>query len=349
MSSFEDGEESLFGLPYTLGMLQREGSSPGGPMAIVFFEGKEARMLELNSFVSEASFEPKLMDLKTRMTVFSNRNPIRRFKRQLLSFLFRIPDTGWLGLKPLRTHILICGFRRSGTTLLQMMLEYAHPDARRFGKEVSGWRAATYKWRNHEAVISKAPDDIFRLECLFRYYEHRTACLRPIVLIRDPRDMLTSRHSNTQPGQYAVGMELWRRYRQTAEMWLNSPDVLLLRYEDLVTNTQATQARIDAFAGEPSHRRFVDYLQEARPDFEVLPLNGLRPVDTHSIGRWRLPEHRQRIRTILGDDLGFAQFVIRLGYESSTRWVRQALQTPRHSSSSGIGIRGRSYLAKKAA
>jgi hypothetical protein len=306
-------------------------------------------MLKLNFFPSEDWFGCKHLNSKTRTEIFSIRNPMKRLRRQLLSYLFRFPDTGWLGLKALRTHILICGFRRSGTTLLQMMLEYAHPYARRFGKEVSGWRAATYKWRNHDVVISKAPDDIFRLDALLGFYRNRTARLRPLVLIRDPRDMLTSRHAKTQHGQYAVGFELWRKYRQTVERWLHSPDVLVLRYEDLVTNTQAIQARVDAFTAESSHHRFVDYLKEDRPDFDKLPLNGLRPVDSLSIGRWRHPEYFQCLQTVLKEDTGFAEFLIRLGYESSTDWIAQALQKPKNASTSRTGIRGRSYRSKIAA
>jgi len=39
--------------------------------------------------------------------------------------------------------------------MLQMMLENAMPQARRFGCETGGWRAATFAWRNHALLISK--------------------------------------------------------------------------------------------------------------------------------------------------------------------------------------------------
>src|SRR5690242_12570056 len=106
-------------------------------------------------------------------SIYSNWSPLKRFRRRTLSPLFRIADTGILGLTPLRTHILICGFPRSGTTLLQLMLENGLPTARRFGREVGGWRAATYCWRNHELLISKVP----------RYYRaFRRERLAPDVL-----------------------------------------------------------------------------------------------------------------------------------------------------------------------
>src|SRR5690348_217375 len=93
-----------------------------------------------------------------------------QLERRLLMPLYRLPDTGLLGLTPLRTHILVCGFPRSGTTLLQLMLENSLPHARRFGREVGGWRAATYAWRNHAVLISKVPHDMFRLDPLRKFY-----------------------------------------------------------------------------------------------------------------------------------------------------------------------------------
>jgi hypothetical protein len=260
---------------------------------------------------------------KEKETIYQGLSPVRRWRRRLFSYLYRFPDTGWFGLKPLRTHIAICGFRRSGTTLLQMMMEYALPNARRFGREMSAWRAATYQWRNHEVLISKAPDDIFRLDRLLRFYEEQAARLCPIVLIRDPRDVLTSRLAGAEPGRYYLDLAMWRQYRRILQSVLHAPGALFLRYEDLVTDTTAVQRRIDAFTREPSQRSFLDFYNEPRTDFDTLPLNGVRPVDNHSVDRWRRPEHRPRIAALLDADPGFADTLVDLGYETSSDWVQE--------------------------
>src|SRR3954469_23077934 len=93
-------------------------------------------------------------------TIWSQWGRLKRTRRYLRGFLYRLPDTGLLGLTPLRTHILICGYQRAGTTLLQAMAEHALPNARRFGHEISGWRAATFAPRNHAVLISKVPNDL---------------------------------------------------------------------------------------------------------------------------------------------------------------------------------------------
>ena len=47
----------------------------------------------------------------------------QQVRRGFQAPIYRFSDTGLFGLKPLQTHILICGFPASGTTLLQLMLE----------------------------------------------------------------------------------------------------------------------------------------------------------------------------------------------------------------------------------
>lgn len=280
--------------------------------------------IQFDAFKGKAT-DPRWLHLQAKQneTIYSDLGLIRRWRRRLIGYLYRLPDTGWFGLQPLRTHIAVCGLRRSGTTLLQMMLEFALPQARRFGREMSAWRAATYQWRNHEVMISKAPDDIFRLGRLLQYYKHQAARVRPIVLIRDPRDVFTSRLAGADSRRYFLDLGMWPQYRSILGTLLHIPGILLLRYEDLVTDTAGIQRQIDAFTGEPSLRPFLDFYRESRADFDILPLNGVRPVDRDSIERWRRPEHRQRIQALLHADGGFADALIDLGYESSTDWVGQ--------------------------
>ena len=82
--------------------------------------------------------------------------PVRqRLKRAAL----QVVDHGWLGYVPLEAHLVICGFPRSGTTLLQLMAETAYPSARTFGVERSGLAAAN-------------TTEILRVYHLDRGYEH---------------------------------------------------------------------------------------------------------------------------------------------------------------------------------
>ena len=248
---------------------------------------------------------------------------LKRWRRKVLAPIYRLPDRGILGLTPLRTHILVCGFPRSGTTMLQMMLENGLPQARRFGREVGGWRAATYSWRNHPIVISKVPHDVFRLEQLRKFYEPRPAQLRIILMQRDPRDVLTSRRTLQGKEDYVVSPERWRRYFQSFIQEQQRSDVLVIRYEQLVADVAAHQAQIEQFAGQQMAVPFTQFHTISRPDFDTATLNGLRPVESSVISRWRNPAHRERIEQMLVQLPELPQALIDLGYETDDRWIEQ--------------------------
>lgn len=247
--------------------------------------------------------------------------PLLRLERKLLMPLYRVADTGVLGLTPLRTHVLICGFPRSGTTMLQLMLENALPDARRFGREIGGWRAATYAWRNHAVVISKVPHDVFRLAPLRNFYAGRGATLKIILMVRDPRDVLTSQRKFGGPEGYCVPPERWRRYSEAFSRERHATDCMIVRYEDLVDDPDRQQQRIERFTGEAMQLPFSRFHAVDRPDFHTDTLNGLRPVETALVRRWRAPEHRARIEQMLEEIPELPAALADLGYEPDTAWL----------------------------
>jgi hypothetical protein len=253
---------------------------------------------------------------------------LKGLRRRLVAPVYRLSDTGLFGLTPLRTHILVCGYQRAGTTMLLAMLEYAHPKARRFGEETSGWRAATYAWRNHAVVVSKVPKDIFELDALQAFYAARKAKLRIIIMVRDPRDVLTSKMKGAGYGADIPG---WRDYHEHYRRHKTAPNAILVRYEDLVADPAAAQRKIDAFTGEPSERPFAEFHTEERKDFDTFPLNGVRPVDQNTVGRWGRPEHRERLEQVLREVPDFPQILIELGYEKDDTWIerwRAGTQSP---------------------
>lgn len=267
---------------------------------------------------------PELPD--ERETIGSDWPASRRWRRSLLMPLYRLADSGLPGLCPLETHVLICGFPRSGTTLLLAMLEDAFPDSKHFGREISGWRAATYSWRNHSMLISKVPQDIFKLHQVIRFYRGRRAKLKPIIMVRDPRDVLTSHHvSHDRP--YFQDLHEWREYHRYVMYHLNRPAregetaPMLLRYEDLVADVEATQKRVEAFIGRKGERSFADFYKRDRKDFDSRPLNGVRAVEKNLVGRWARDEHRERMREVLRVMPEFPQMLIELGYETDDDWL----------------------------
>lgn len=267
---------------------------------------------------------------------------LRRLQRAVVMPLCRVPDTGIFGLTPLRLHILICGFPRSGTTLLQMMIENGLPQARRFGVETGGWRAATYSLRNHPIVISKVPHDVFRLAPLRHFYSKRKAALRIILMVRDPRDVLTSTRKEGGPKGYVVGPERWRRYYNAFCATREASDVMVMRYEDLVQDVPGQQHRIELFTGEHMVVPFEQFHTVQRPDFDLQTLNGLRPVETSLLRRWATEMHRPRIEMVLREVPELPRALIDLGYEKDEAWTEAYRTAPEPV------IRGNETLAGKA-
>jgi hypothetical protein len=248
---------------------------------------------------------------------------LKRARRRLLMPLFCLPDTGLFGLTRLEKHIVICGFPRSGTTMLQMMLENALPQARRFGREVGAWRAATFAWRNHPLLISKVPHDLFRLEALRDFYSHRSAKLQIILMLRDPRDVLTSQRTTGGPRGYVVSCERWRRYYSAFRNHRRDPDVLEVRYEDLVSSIDCTQARVEAFLDLEMAVPFRHFHEIDRPDFDTSTLNGLRPIEQTLLERWAGDCHRERIEQALTEIPELPEALVELGYASDESWISQ--------------------------
>jgi len=266
---------------------------------------------------ARASAEPELAD-----AVWSDLNFVARTLRRLALLVCSIPDTGWFGLTPLRTHVLICGCPRSGSTMLQLMMEAALPRARRFSREIRWWRAATSRLRNHEIMITKRPRDIFDLDRARAFYRERRAQLRAIITIRDPRDVLTSSHPRSiRRRPYHSTVDGWRKLYPYLMRYLQDPDALIVRYEDLVSELDAVEARIEAFVGERIEHSFSEFYKVVPRDFDTRALNGVRPVDRRTVGRWQMAEHKVRIEEILREVPDFPRQLVDLGYENDYDWI----------------------------
>ena len=245
----------------------------------------------------------------------------QQFRRGLQAPLYRFADTGLFGLIPLQTHVLICGFPASGTTLLQLMIENGLPQAKRFGKERSGWKAATYSRRNHAVLISKQPRDLLRLEPLRAFYANRTATLKIILMLRDPRDLMTSQRNKEGRAEYVGEVESWKEYYLPFLQQRDREDTLVVRFEDLIADSAIEQDRVESFTGHKMAVNFADYMEVQRKDFDTTTLCGLRPIDPTRVDRWRDPAHHARICQVLHDLPELPAALERLGYEDNADWA----------------------------
>lgn len=256
--------------------------------------------------------------LKQRPEVPRLLTPLRR---RLRDVYVEASDRGWFGLTPVETHVVICGFPRSGTTLLQLMVETSTPEAKAFGNERSGMAVARYTWPGrHRVLISKKPDDIFRVSELRDYYRGRRTRARFILSVRDPRAVLTSVHVS-KPG-YCVPAEKWRAVHEHLAYQRQRDDVMVVEYRDLVEQPNDVQARIAGFVGCEIGRPFDQFHSDVPSNFDTRALNGVRPLDRASLDKWRAADHRPRIRQLLAELPELPERLIEMGYEPDRGWMQ---------------------------
>ena len=261
---------------------------------------------------------PKPSFLKDRDPGSGVLSPLRRSIRDAY---IAAADRGWFGLTPLKTHVVICGFPRSGTTLLQLMLETATPNALAFGRERGGLGVARYTWPGkYPILISKKPNDIFWVDEIREYYRGRQTQVRFVLSLRDPRAVLTSVFVD-KPG-YCVPADKWRSVYEHIQYQRQFPDVMLVEYRDVVERPDAVQEQLARFTGCDIQR--LDQFHASVPaHFDTRALNGIRPLDRSSVDKWRDARHRARIQHVLAELPELPRRLIEMGYEPDASWTNE--------------------------
>lgn len=245
-------------------------------------------------------------------------------RRRLRDTYIGMTDRGWFGLSPLDVHVVVCGYPRSGTTLLQLMLETSTANALAFGRERGGLSVARYTWPGrYRVLLSKKPNDVFWVDEIRDYYRGRRTKVRFVLSLRDPRAVMTSVFVD-KPG-YCVPSAKWRAVYEHIEYQRHFDDVRLVEYRDLVEKPLEVQQQLAAFTGCEIQQRFDTFHASVPTNFDTRALNGVRPLDRASLDKWRAAEHRERIRQILEELPELPERLIELGYERDTSWTRDYL------------------------
>jgi hypothetical protein len=252
----------------------------------------------------------------------------RKTERAVRRSTIRITDRGWLGRTPLRCHVVVCGFARSGSSLLQVMVRACVDDVKTFPDETRALVASRRSRRNEPFMLTKDPDDVMRVDRIREHYRDRSTTPIFVVTIRDPRDALTSVHPGYETSDgYYYGFRHWRRLYQSIVALADDPDVCVVRYEDLVDEPDVVARRLADLIGWPQVRPFSEFDAVAvardtrwRASLDE-SLGGLRPLDRSGIGRWRDPVHHDRLRAALEAIPELASSVVALGYDVDESWT----------------------------
>jgi hypothetical protein len=246
-----------------------------------------------------------------------------QFPQTLLEWLnyplAQLSSYGLVGQQP-RRHVVLCGFPRGGTTLLQLIVQQCVEGVQGFPTETRALHVARFATKQAPYLFTKCPGDIFRVDEIIRYYESRPTEPRILLMMRDPRAVLTSFHTS-KPGEYACCTQRWKA---TWDYWAwagQFPQAQVVRYEELICNPARVEAQLVRHIGWSLQRPFERFHEQVNPDFRTSALNGLRPLDPSTIDGWRAPRHAQRLREVVRELPDLPQILCDLGYERDDAWI----------------------------
>ena len=166
-------------------------------------------------------------------------------------------------------------------------------------------------------------------ECELLLHRARRENVGLINMVRDPRDVLLSRHPNFERARF-VSVDFWRRSIEGSE-WLRERlephgRFVTVRYEDVVNDPRAVERALgDAFGLRLRPNASIDRVEDSlKTSGETLDpamakaMHGVRNADSNSIGKWRTAADKPE-EELLADPAAaplFRDMVQRYGYAS---------------------------------
>ena len=213
------------------------------------------------------------------------------------------------------TYLHVVGCPRSGTTLMAEMLVACYPHEGHSEHEETIFKV---KPQASGLRLSKKPNDALWMAPLLE----RDPNLYVIAMMRDPRSVICSMHK-AWPGMYFCNYPVWKRAEKAITEIQAHPRVMVLRYEDLVSDPKGVQQRMEDIFPFLQRSHDFDRFHEVAESGEDAQnaLGGLRQVDLSRIAGWR--EHLPRLKQQLQRYPQLAQDLITHGYESNNDWQAQ--------------------------
>lgn len=164
-----------------------------------------------------------------------------------------------------------------------------------------------------QAWCEKTPRNVLNIDTILQTLGHAA---RFVHIIRDGRDVVLSQHPKGA-GTYWVSPERWVNDVRAGLSLRDHPQVLTIRYEDLVTDISATVRTLCGFLSLEYDDRITDYPRHARIQESESWFEPARPVTNASIGRWRMPQsgqHAERVQQLL-DHPDAVELLSECGYD----------------------------------
>jgi hypothetical protein len=210
-----------------------------------------------------------------------------------------------------RIHVVGVGPRTGTSLMAQCMAAGFHID------DFADGEVSLFTLRRGEGVhLTKWPGDVETVRMRLLLDPH----LFVICMLRDPRDVITSKH-RADPDRYWAHLRMWRQRLRHARHIFGHPRVTLVKYEHLVTEPDLVQASIAARLPFLSTKgQFSRFHLTAAPGEQIrTALGEVRPIDCASIGNWR--RHLPRLAGQIAQHGPITAELIELGYETDDSWL----------------------------
>jgi hypothetical protein len=206
------------------------------------------------------------------------------------------PDSKNPKERRLKTHTFICGCGHSGTTLLANIFAN-HSDVFIPLRETNCFlksdrtqeRWALWQGRAKESgrshFMEKTPRHLLRIDVIRKLVPGA----RFMLLVRDGRDVAASYIKRF--GEAKSGSKRWIRNNQIVRSEQASPDVLVARYDELVTDLEATLRTMCNFAGLPYEEALLRYHEAPRNWFgepEMRQGSGKQDQEHKALRNWQV-------------------------------------------------------------
>ena len=137
----------------------------------------------------------------------------------------------------------------------------------------------------------KSPKNVLFIREILDFFGDR---VRFLNIVRDGRDVVTSRHPHN-PERYWVDPDRWVNEASAGTPFDEHPQVMLVRYEELIGDFAGVVARICEFIGVANDASLLAYPDAAAIQTSVSWFESARPIHAASIGRWSRPEHQDQV------------------------------------------------------
>lgn len=143
-----------------------------------------------------------------------------------------------------------------------------------------------------------------------------------ICMIRDPRDIICSKHKK-DPERYWAGLKFWKLYDKEFDELATHPRFIPIKYEKFVSKPDKIQDKIEEKIPFLTKKAaFSQYHKTATiSEGSEEALGSVRPIRPTSVGKWR--KHKARIAGQLKLHGNITHYLIKFGYEKDDEWLQE--------------------------